>query len=205
MAICTAEGAHVRAHRAPEREDATRPEAREKSSTCSEQIGPRWTTALGSAVGREARSPQNLGKLRLFRQDTFPDREATAGAAATLSGRGDGPTRGPAENRLATAVRARTVRAERPDKVFQRVTVNIGKRSPIRFQLGTILRIVRNLDPKPRTCPYPHTHTHPHAAEPRGNTTCHTAVGSKGGQGAEGGSGKHQADRNVGNASRTCD
>ena len=40
MAICTAEGAHVRAHRAPEREDATRPEAREKSSTCSEQIGP---------------------------------------------------------------------------------------------------------------------------------------------------------------------
>ena len=57
-------------------------------------------------------------------------------------------------------------------------------------KLGTILRIVRNLDPKPRTCPYPHTHTHPHAAEPRGNTTCHTAVGSKGGQGAEGGSGK---------------
>ena len=49
------------------------------------------------------------------------------GAAATLSGRGDGPARGPAENRLATAVRARTVGEERPDKVFWRVTVNIGK------------------------------------------------------------------------------
>ena len=115
MAICTAEGAHVRAHRAPEREDATRPEAREKSSTCSEQIGSRWTTALGSGVGREARSPKNLANLGAFRQDTFPDCEATAGVAATLSGRGDGPTRFPAENRLATAVRARTVGAERPD------------------------------------------------------------------------------------------
>ena len=119
MAICTAEGAHVRAHRAPEREDATRPEAREKSSTCSEQIGPRWTTALDIGVGREARSPKKLEKLRLSRQVTFPDREATAGAAATLPGQGDGPTRFPAENRLATAVRARTVRAERPEKVFQ--------------------------------------------------------------------------------------
>ena len=80
-----------------------------------------------AGVGREARSPQNPGKLGRFRQDTFPDCEATAGAAATLSGRGDGPIRFPAENRLATAVRARTVRAERPGKVFQRVTVNIGK------------------------------------------------------------------------------
>ena len=66
MAICTAEGAYVRAHRAPEREDATRPEAREKSTTYSEEIAFRWTTALGSGVGREARSPQNLGKLGLF-------------------------------------------------------------------------------------------------------------------------------------------
>ena len=115
MAICTAEGAHVRAHRAPEREDATKPEAREKPSTYSEKIAFRWTTALGSGVGREAKSPQNLAKLGLFRKDTFPDCEATAGAAATLSGRGDGPTRFPAENRLATAVRARTVGAERPD------------------------------------------------------------------------------------------
>ena len=113
--IYTAEGAHVRAHRAPERDDATRPEAREKSSTCSEQIAFRWTTALGSGVGREAKSPQDLGKLGRFRQETFPDCEATAGAAATLFGRGDRPTRFPAENRLATAVRARTVGAERPD------------------------------------------------------------------------------------------
>ena len=127
MAICTAEGAHVRAHRAPEREDATRPEAREMSSTYSEKIAFRWTTALGSGVGREARSPPNLAKLRAFRQGTSPDCEATAGAAATLSGRGDGPTRFPAENRLATAVRARTVGAERPDKVFQCVTSNIGE------------------------------------------------------------------------------
>ena len=122
MAICTAEGAHVRAHRAPEREDATRPEAREKSSTCSEEIEFRWTTALGSGVGREARSPKKLAKLGGVRQGTFPDCEATAGAAATLPGRGDGPTRFPAETRLATAVRARTVRAERPEQVFQRVT-----------------------------------------------------------------------------------
>ena len=133
MAICTAEGAHVRAHRAPEREDATRPEAREKSSTCSEQIGFRWTSALGSGVGREARSPQNLGKLGPVRQDTFLDCEATAGAAATLSGRGDGPARGPAKNRLATAVRARTVRAERPEQVFQRVISDFGEPSaPLR-------------------------------------------------------------------------
>ena len=115
MAICTAEGAHVQAHRAPEREDATKPEAQEKPSTYSEKIAFRWTTALGSGVGREARSPQNLGKLGSFRQGIFPDCEATTGAAATLSGRGDGPTRFPAENRLATAVRARTVGAERPD------------------------------------------------------------------------------------------
>ena len=127
VAICTAEGAHVRAHRAPEREDATRPEARKKSSTCSEEVEFRWTTALGSGVGREARSPKKLGKLRLSRRITVPDHEATAGAAATLSGRGDGPTRGPAENRLATAVRAQKVRAERPDKVFRGLTVNIGK------------------------------------------------------------------------------
>ena len=60
MAICTAEGAHVRAHRAPEREDATRPEARKKSSTCSEEVEFRWTTALGSGVGRGARSPKKL-------------------------------------------------------------------------------------------------------------------------------------------------
>ena len=127
MAICTAEGAHVRAHRAPEREDATRPEARKKSSTCSEEVKFRWTTALDSGVGREARSPKKLAKLGGSRQDTFPDCEATAGAAATLSRRGDGPTRFPAENRLATAVRARTARAERPHKVFQRVSVNFGK------------------------------------------------------------------------------
>ena len=113
MAICTAEGAHVRAHRAPEREDATRPEARKKSSTCSEEIPLDDRAWLRSRSGGEI--PQNLGKLGRFRQDTFPDCEATAGAAATLSGRGDGPTRGPAENRLATAVRARTVGAERPD------------------------------------------------------------------------------------------
>ena len=127
VAICTAEGAHVRAHRAPEREDATRPEARKKSSTCSEEVEFRWTTALGSGVGREARSPQKPGQLGLSRQVTFPDNEATAGAAATLSGRGDAPTRFPAETRLATAVRARTVRAERPEQVFQRVTSDFGE------------------------------------------------------------------------------
>ena len=127
MAICTAEGAHVRAHRAREREDATRPEAREKSSTCSEQIGFRWTTALGSGVGREARSPKKPGELRLSRQVTFPDNEATAGAAATLSGRGDAPTLGRPETRLATVVRARTVRAERPEQVFQRLTSDFGE------------------------------------------------------------------------------
>ena len=133
MAICTAEGAHVRAHRAPEREDATRPEARKKSSTCSEEVEFRWTTALGSGVGREARSPQKLGKLRLSRRITFPYNEATAGAAATLSGRGDAPTRFPAEHRLATAVRARTVRAERPEQVFQRVSSDFGETSaPLR-------------------------------------------------------------------------
>ena len=53
--------------------------------------------------------------------------QATAGAAATLSGRGDAPTRFPAETRLATAVRARTVRAERPEQVFQRVTSDFGE------------------------------------------------------------------------------
>ena len=127
MAICTAEGAHVRAHRAPEREDATRTEEREKSSTCSEEIGFRWTTALGSGVGREARSPKKLAKLGSFRQDTFPDCEATAGAAATLSGRGDAPTLGRPETRLATAVRARTVTAERPEQVFQRITSDFGE------------------------------------------------------------------------------
>ena len=82
VAICTAEGAHVRAHRAPEREDATRPEARKKSSTCSEEVEFRWTTALGSGVGREARSPKKLGKLRLSRQVTFPP-----GRALRVSGR----------------------------------------------------------------------------------------------------------------------
>ena len=127
MAICTAEGAHVRAHRAPERDDATRPEARKKSSTCSEEVEFRWTTALGSGVGREARSPKKLGKLRLSRRITFPYNEATAGAAATLSGRGDAPTRFPAEHRLATAVRARTVRAERPEQVFQRLSSDFGE------------------------------------------------------------------------------
>ena len=66
------------------------------------------------SVGRRD-PPQSLEKLGAFRQDTSPDCEATAGAAATLSGRGDGPTRFPAENRLATAVRARTVGAEHPD------------------------------------------------------------------------------------------
>ena len=127
MAICTAEGAHVRAHRAPKRDDATRPEARKKSSTCSEEVEFRWTTALGSGVGREARSPKKLEKLRLSRQVTFPYNEATAGAAATLSGRGDAPTLGRPETRLATAVRARTVRAERPEQVFQRVTSDFGE------------------------------------------------------------------------------
>ena len=126
MAICTAEGAHVRAHRAPEREDATRPEARKKSSTCSEEVGFRWT-ALGSGIGREARSPKKPGQLRLSRRVTFPDNEATAGAAATLSRRGDAPTLGRPETRLATAVRARTVRAERPEQVFQRVTSDFGE------------------------------------------------------------------------------
>ena len=85
------------------------------------------TTALGSGVGREARSPKKLAQLRLSRQVTFPDGEATAGAAATLSGRGDAPTPGRCETRLATAVRARTVRAERPEQVFQRLTSDFGE------------------------------------------------------------------------------
>ena len=84
---------------------------------------PRWAP---ESVGRRD-PPKNSEIPGGARQVTFPDGEATAGAAATLSRRGDAPTLGRPETRLATAVRARTVRAERPEQVFQRLSSDFGE------------------------------------------------------------------------------